>query len=268
LFSARAIAVSLVFSVASVPLSASIISIVHLRIFANLHNNSTAIGSFVLFLRVSAFAMVPALSEILPLPWRPLLPRLIRALWWFSFVVPSFFVVDFLVYVFIKTPNGHRNGTLFTVVLLGVLAIGVISDVSYVAFMRWMLRRISGTDHFGRILLAIAFQFFVLAMITVFPFYLGTKVASYSEPVGFALLLSYAVNSLDVLAILLAISITVLMLIHRLLWPALQRPLYAVQKVPLLQRKAAMWTIGTGLLAYSYAGIPSWIASLFGRVAN
>lgn len=250
------------------PLSASIISIVHLRIFANLHNNSTAIGSFVLFLRVSAFAMVPALSEILPLPWRPLLPRLIRALWWFSFVVPSFFVVDFLVYVFIKTPNGHRNGTLFTVVLLGVLAIGVISDVSYVAFMRWMLRRISGTDHFGRILLAIAFQFFVLAMITVFPFYLGTKVASYSEPVGFALLLSYAVNSLDVLAILLAISITVLMLIHRLLWPALQRPLYAVQKVPLLQRKAAMWTIGTGLLAYSYAGIPSWIASLFGRVAN
>lgn len=116
--------------------------------------------------------------------------------------------------------------------------------------------------------MAVAFQFLVLAMMAVLPFYVGTKVASYSEPTGFALLLSYSVNSLDALAILLVISLAILMLIHRLIWPALQRPLYAVQRVPPPNRKAVMWTIGTGLLAYSYAGIPSWIASLFGRVVH
>jgi len=268
LFSARAIAVSLALSVASVFLSASILSIIPLRIFANVHSNSTAINGFVLFLRASAFAMVPALSEILPLPWKPMLPKLIRALWWLSFGIPSFFIADFLLYVFIATPNGHKYGELFTIVLLGVLAIGVLSDVAYIAFMRWILRRISGAERVGRISLAVVFQFLALAMMTVLPFYFGTKIASYSEPAGFALVLSCSVNSLDVLAILLVISMAILMLIHRLIWPTLQRLLYAVQRVPPPNRKAVMWTIGTCLLAYSYAGIPSWIVSLFGSVTH
>jgi len=185
-----------------------------------------------------------------------------------SLGVPLFLTADFLLYVFISTPNGHKNGILFAVVLFLAFSIGVISDVSYIAFMRWLLRRISSADHIGKILLATATQFLALAMIIVFPFYLGTKVAAFSEPVGFGLILSFAVNSIDVLAILLAISTAIAMLIHRLIWPALQRPLYAIQSLPLLKRKAVMWTFGTGLLAYSYAGVPRWIAEILSKVTH
>jgi hypothetical protein len=212
LFSPRAVAVSIVLSVASCVLTASIVSALPITIFAKNHNPANAITYFALFLRILAFALVPGLSEIVPLPWGPWHPRILRAVWWVSFTFAAIVVAGFLFHVYASTPNGHKYGALFTGVLLLGLAFGLLCDLSYIAFMRWILRRISNADRIFGIVLAMTLLVLAAAAIVTLPFYFGIRVAPYSESLGIALILSYTLNSLDFAAILAVLALTTLML--------------------------------------------------------
>ena len=266
LLSPRAVAVSIVLSAASCALTGSIVSILPIAILAKNHNPTNAITFFVLFLRILAFALVPGLSEIVPLPWRPWHPRIIRAVWWVSLTSTALVAASFLLHVYASTPNGHKYGVLFTGVLLLGLAFGVLCDLSYIAFMRWILRRIANADQISRIVLAMTLMVLAAVMIVVLPFYFGIRLAPYSEPLGIALILSYTVNSLDVAALLVVLALATLMLAHRLMWPLLQRPLYAIQRAPLIKQRGWMWAIGIFFITYASTGVPEWVRKLVDRI--
>jgi hypothetical protein len=49
--------------------------------------------------------------------------------------------------------------------------------------------------------------------------------------------------------------LVLLLLVHRALWPVLQRPLYAVARTGLLRRRKASFAAGIGLLAFAFPSL-------------
>ncbi|MGD0628422.1 MAG: hypothetical protein ABR987_03675 [Terracidiphilus sp.] len=266
LFSPRSVAVSAVLSVASIGFTASILTLLSFRPLAKLYNPTNSLHSFIFFLRVGAFGLVPALSESPSLPWKPWFPKIMRTIWWISIISAIFGITDFLVFVYLHSPEGHKWGPLFASSLFLIFALSIFCDVSYIAFLRWMLRRISKSERAGELLLAIALLFLALVTIVVVPVYLGFRLAPFAGPIAFAIGFSFAVNSLDVLAILAVLALATFLLLHRLMWPILQRPLYAVQRVAITGRKGWLWSVGVLFVTYGLMGIPEWLKALLSRL--
>jgi hypothetical protein len=57
-----------------------------------------------------------------------------------------------------------------------------------------------------------------------------------------------ALNTIDLLACLLFFALMAIMLLHRLLWPILEGPIYMVQRFGLIKRKGWLLTAAVGLL--------------------
>ena len=268
LFSLRAVAVSIILSVASFYLTISIIIATHIVSLAKVHNPPSAISALVSFLQFSAFAMIPALSESPLLPWKSWLPKLLRFYWWALFAWVALQNSAFLLHLFVSASNGPKVGARVTSFLLLVFGISLLFDISYIAFTRWILRRVSNTDRLTRIMLAIIFQVTSLAIILVCPFYLGVKLVPYSQVLAIAMIVSYAFNSIDVIAALAALMIAMLMLMHRLIWPLIQRPIYAIQRMTLINRKGWLWSAGVALLTFAVMGVPEWMRTLLERLGR
>jgi hypothetical protein len=63
-------------------------------------------------------------------------------------------------------------------------------------------------------------------------------------------------NLLDALCLLLFISLLLLLLTHRVLWPLIKRPLYAANRKGLVKNTKLLGTLGTMLLMYAFPNNP------------
>ena len=61
-------------------------------------------------------------------------------------------------------------------------------------------------------------------------------------------MVSFMLNSIDFVVAFAAVVVAVLLLLHRLFWPLIQRPLYAVCRYAPLRHKKFMWGVGVTLL--------------------
>jgi len=260
LFSLRVVGVSILFSIASAFLSVSIFSFLG-------HNkipSSSNLGMFAWFLRFSVFALLPAISESPSLPWKPWLPRLLRLFWYVLLIFLMLSVTSFLTFL-AKSKSAITAQSAMN--FLGLLfAIGFAFDVVYIAFTRWVLRRVSMTNRAAGILFWIFVQCFFLATLIVLPPYAGVKLFQHANVVGGAFLFSFFLNSVDVVAASAALILTVLLLVHRLIWPVLQRPLYAIQRFDVIRRKRWLWGLGVGLIAVAVPGLPTWLKGLLDKL--
>jgi len=263
LFSPRTIAVSIILSGASFFLSCSMIIAFPFISVPNVQNSHSAMDAFIMFLRFSAFAIIPAMSESSYLPWKPWLPRLLRLYWWTVIAWFTLGIAPFMFFIYFSSPNGQMTGRQLIGMIVICLGISLLCDVSYIAFTRWMLRHISKTDRISGIMMPILMQIVFLALLLVFPVYMGLKIITLLGFVATALFISIFLNSIDIFATLAAFVVAILMLIHRLMWPILQRPIYAIQRVSLINRKGWMWSVGVMLLTYSITGFPEWIKKIF-----
>lgn len=268
LFSPRAVVVSVILSGASLFLTASIVLAFPIASAPTIPNTSTAFSTFVLFLHLSAFAMLPALSESPNMPWKPWLPRLIRFYWWSVIAWYSLQTAQFLHYLLFNLQNAQMTGAQLISIAAICLSASLLSDISFIAFTRWTLRRISKTNRIAGILLGIILQIIFLASLLVWPIYAGIKLTSFSAVWGSAIFLSFMLNSIDVFATVAALIVAVLMLMHRMAWPLIQRPIYALQRMSFISRKGWLWRAGVALLTFAVMGFPGWMETLVGRLVT
>jgi len=171
-----------------------------------------------------------------------------------------------------------KIGVPYAEVLL-VLSGSIAVDIAFIGFLRWMLRRVvvatTAAVMFGGLLLSLA-----VAMLLNLPFYY----LLYFESVKSFVLVSYvnahpeflqrplspeavqtflfhirliefsivfSTNTLDAACALLVFVLMLLTLMHRLLWPILERPIYAAQRWNLVSNSTVLAGLGFAALAYA-----------------
>ena len=83
------------------------------------------------------------------------------------------------------------------------------------------------------------------------PVYIAAALSKIAPQAAAAILVSLLFNSLDVLAGSAAFILAALLLLHRLFWPMIQRPLYAVYRFSPIKQKKWLVGIGFGLIFLS-----------------
>jgi hypothetical protein len=181
-----------------------------------------------------AFALLPALDP----------GRWVVRLWGLCLLV---FIISpatsaFLLFAYLTRGAG------FVCRLVGYsgLALGVsfVCDVSYVALTRWMLKRVSATGRMREAALMVAVNLLILFLLFLGPIKLGVKVFQYWQGAGAIIVVSLLLNAIDLFAGSAALLLGVSLLIHRLFWPILEKPLYAIQRYQVIRNKKLLWGRG------------------------
>lgn len=153
-----------------------------------------------------------------------------------------------------------RN-VLFT---LGI-SVGIVCDLLFLAFSRRMLRWNSGALSFSILCLAALLNFVFAFVILFAPAWSHIGLEASRERGGSWFLLGrviwYAVTSNLFIAIValgfFTLGLTVVL--HRALWPVLERPIYALQRLGIAKRSKLLGSLGVALVFASTGG-PSWLA--------
>jgi len=194
-------------------------------------------NAFLYFLLFGALALTPAFLEN---------DRLLRLLWWITVVVVLLTIgkIGFAVYAI----RGGMATLLFVTYLLLVFGISFACDISFIALTRWILRRVSRIDHVHEILMTILCNLLILLILLVVPILIGARVLHYWPGAGLAIAASFALNSIDFVVGFAALTLALLLLLHRLVWTMVERPLYAIQRFAPIKNKRLLWRTGIALV--------------------
>jgi hypothetical protein len=130
-----------------------------------------------------------------------------------------------------------------------VLSGSFVCDIFFIAFTRWMLERIALTTRVGRALILVLLNFAVCAAL-VGPGFIDTDPSTTQSrfwAVTQVKLLGQF-NFLDAVVCALFALILIGVLLHSLLWPFIERPLYSLYRFGVIRNKKLLFTIGTALL--------------------
>lgn len=172
--------------------------------------------------------------------------RWIIKIWWLALLIALGKSVGYLLYILY-----YVRGAALASRALGYLVIAFtvsfISDICYVAITRWMLRRVATNGRMIGVVSMIAANLVVLCLLLVGPIELGLKLFKYWENGSAVILFSVFLNAIDFAAGSAALILGVALLAHRLLWPVLQHPLYALQEHEVVRNKKLLWVVGLAL---------------------
>lgn len=232
LVSLRFTAVSICFSLASCFLLGFLV----LPFVHNPQPNVTPQRALLLFFFFTSFGIIPGVFK----------DRLVHGIWWGLIIAVLLQIIGFLRFVVSTKGLGPAlRGSLYVTLPFGF---SFLCDLAYIVFTRWILRRISQIDRPYEIMIQVIANFLFLIVLTLVPIFLGVKIGKYSAMAGGALTLSFVLNSIDFFAGSAGLVVAVVLLVHRLFWPALQRPLYAIQRFVPLQKRGWLWGLGVFLL--------------------
>ena len=227
----RLIGISVCFSVASFFLFGFVGS-------AFSHNPPAAspLGAFCLFLFFVGIGLVPAFVEDQWLLWL-----------WGGAVVVQLVPLGRLL-VFASSVQGAAFAARGAGYLLLAFMISFAFDVLYIVLTRWILRRVSRIDRAREIILAIFANLLILVILLVAPIEIGFKVFAFAPTLAAVIMISFILNSVNFVVGFAALILAFLLLLHRLVWPVLERPLYAFQRFDLIRNKKLLWGIGLALV--------------------
>lgn len=231
LFSLRIVPVSIYLSFASFFLLALLI-----LPFIKHPEGATRQGALGFLVYFSGLALVPAFFK----------NKWILALWWAVIPAAILSISGFLVFVF-KTRGARSTFHGIGLVLLLFLS-SLLCDLIYIALTRYFLRRISGIDRIPEILLMVFLNLLALAVPVLGPIYAGLALAKYAPLAAGTVMFSLLFDIIDFLAGFAAFFLALLLLLHRLFWPAFQRPLYAICRFAPIKEKKWLFRIGVALL--------------------
>lgn len=183
--------------------------------------------------------------------------KLVVALWYVRFAWMFVVLVDFTRFAYKRQQGKLVLATLFFFGL--ALAISGIFDILYIALIKWSVKKVTAASSTRQVYLAtLAFGTCLLLVLALFalPITVGLTVMHYAHGgtptavglVGFVIMCSWVFNLINLLACVIGLFIAALLLLHRLLWPSLQRPLYAFQRFGVISNKKLLWGCGTALL--------------------
>lgn len=172
--------------------------------------------------------------------------------------------------------DSYKSLIVMSVALIG----GATSDTVFVAITRKILRWTAGLDSFikiaGLVVLncAIAVLFiagpisflFIRLDIDLIPIAGAPGIYSLSVPLHTQIILLFSLIAMTNLMIAVSVSafivFALIMLVHRVLWPLVARPMYALQRVGIARRSKLLGTMGIILLGFGVGVVPDWLKQL------
>jgi hypothetical protein len=229
---------SLHFVIVSVYLSIASFFLLILVIWSRLPNTGTATRreAFFWLLFFVALALGPALIK----------SRLWRAVWWAVIPIVLARISGFLFFVY------KRYGAVPLLRGIGIalvpFAASLVCDAAYILLTRWILRRVSGIDRVYEILFMFMGNLVALVIPVFFPIYAAVAIGKYAPRAGAFIAFSLLFNFIDFVAGFAAALLAFLLLVHRLFWPIIHRPLYAIHRFAPIKNKAFLFGTGVTLL--------------------
>ncbi len=168
------------------------------------------------------------------------------ALWWAMIVFALLRISNFLFRAFSVFGLGRTASGIGYMTLL--FAYSLLCDLSYIVLTRWVLRRISKIDRVHEIVLEVLVSLLILVSLIWAPIFFGARIGRHLPMAGGVLLFSFVLNSIDIVVGLAALMLALLLLLHRLVWPTVERPIYAIQRFGLIKNKKFLWGVGIALV--------------------
>jgi len=206
--------------------------------FFHLHTQEQNLIGFVRsFLYFFLWAMVPAVSD----------RKMVLTAWWLSIVLAPFSLLGFVVFLFKRQGGVYvEHGFIFLSI---AFALSLTCDVLYLALTRWMLSQLSKGQNFLRVLYLIVTHVLLLTLLLAAPLFIGLRIAPHSLHVGVAFMCAFAFNALNLVISSMGFLIAIFLFANHLIWPLLERPLYAFQRFsPIKQYRKQMFAIGCGMI--------------------
>jgi hypothetical protein len=147
----------------------------------------------------------------------------------------------------------------FPYIVLCTVAFGVVCDVIAIALSRILLRWQADWTSMGRTFIAAIVQLVMSIALMVIPIAIGLPILNKARgssvwwwPVsGWAIMLSSSTNLLSAVVALAFFGAAAILLIHRLLWPFITRPMYRLARGGLFRSPAArtaLFSLGVALI--------------------
>ena len=187
------------------------------------------------------------------------------------------------VHGFLRLSHQNLSARDFAVFLVLIFVISCGSDFCYIALTRWMLRKASELKNWSGILGIVLLDRLLALILFLGPLILGAlatwklnqnlltqirhqghgfpkidpnQLAPGTVVAVMVMLAGPALNTIDFPACSLFFVLMILMLAHRLFWPALEGPIYIFQRYSLIKHKGLLVTVGVSLLF----GKSLWVA--------
>jgi hypothetical protein len=131
-----------------------------------------------------------------------------------------------------------------------ILAASFVCDILFINFTRRMLNRIASITRADKIVLLLMINFMVCAALVSPGFIHVGSVKPYSlfwAETQLKLLGQF--NFLDAAVCALFVLILLGVLLHNILWPSIERPLYSLHRFGVIQNKKLLWFVVTALVA-------------------
>lgn len=142
-------------------------------------------------------------------------------------------------------------------------------DLLFIAATRRLLRWSAGLRRFSEIAAVILLNSLIGVLFILGPYLIGNSMSGnsiFTLVLGDMFGMLSALNVVDGLVASVFIFLAVSMLAHRLFWPLINRPLYALRERGV--RRAVFATVGVALLAYAGLDVPELVKQLIEKGAG
>jgi hypothetical protein len=141
-------------------------------------------------------------------------------------------------------------------ILLTALFGSFVSDLLFIAITRRLLRAVQPIKNYLVIVLIVVANLLCAVVLVIFPLTWGRfEVRSNKHaPLGALLVFTSLMNYLDAFLALLFVLLSIILLVHRVLWPLLSRTLFRLQDIGAKGRRAILMSVGLSLLGTSIFG--------------
>jgi hypothetical protein len=196
-----------------------------------------------------------------------LFPALVRnkwlvALWWAVFLFKVFSFTGLILFV-VKTRGLHYTAKGLSLIVL-LFACSLACDLGYIALTRLALRHAREIDNPAKILFVLVANALALAIPLVLPIWVGVKLINVAHYAAAMIVASVLFNGIDIVVGTAAFLLAFLLLIHRIAWPLVERPLYAFQRYSPIKNKK--WLFGTGVTLITFASSSGKLLELLSKL--
>jgi hypothetical protein len=142
------------------------------------------------------------------------------------------------------------------IALCCTIPVSIASDFFFIVLTRWILGRAARSDSFGRIMVLLIGDALLAACLILLPLFAFsvTSAADYSGPeeMSYACWLTALSNAIDGFVASSCFLLAITMLLYRILWPVVERPLYAAHRFRITKQKKLCFFIGLALVRVAF----------------
>jgi hypothetical protein len=218
--------------------AASILVSVEVLIFRNYGTAVILSGSLVH--HPILYVPIPLLAALTPLILRKYWGKTIKLIWLCFTLIAAYVLIARLLH---QMPIAGSTVTIYeTLMLVGFLNVGFACDVAFVVLTRYLNGLLKKVTSLVSAIALLLCNFLIAALVTAPAAYPQKTVDVVGSYLGMPLAME---NVFEVVISLASVTIALFALLHRLIWPVLERPLYAAGRYKLIQNKKLLWSIGT-----------------------